>query len=760
MSYIANPHRPYDSPDPSTYSHSQLSPQNTRNILGVASFDTLSAHHSAQSPDHRLPKVGETRCYWTLLSADLHFVYLDPVLSYHLVDQADLLIGQSLFKFVHPDEQASAKNDLGNVLKSKALHGSVTRMRYSRLSRVRRLLGHQGLPHFWPDGEKIAVDSNYMAVDLVINWAADDLVLCFIHAAVDLTPYDNDEHAKTGWTNWCGTNSMTQEQAQILYSRLLNNLPHSGNMSRVFQVMMNQPDRALLLSWPPDRDQAPSARDFAKLCGDVQIRSEAVIANDAKTTCTRRYKATSSIQTSDGFRDVESVYIPHGCIIFACHSVSSDTRSASENTAVQQAEYDAPYMTQGPQYYPQTTSYSLPSMQHSTTTYSTYLSQSTPQNTHPTASQVTSQYSSQQGWSSVIDPSPPSLSYSHWSSTTPQTGSPAYHSSSQQPRQPSYPIHQSPHWNPTTFTDADSPLPPSYRSLSPGYSYSPPENNPASSGITETVPPPRGSRRSTPPGSVREHSAASGRASGNPPTGISRCSSCKVTTSPEWRKGPSGKKDLCNACGLRFARSRAKKEGITTQRRRKDKVMALAKRESPSGASVPPIPVPYSNLRRGSYDDTFLSSSAGSTSGNEAYCQQQQLHGPSNFDNLTPSPSPPAGSISYSHYNPSSQSTRQADSRGHYAVQQGSLYPSPLSHPFHPQGQNHAPSSLPSLPLVLNRASPILSSTSSDSALSSAVPASFERERHRDSAVALPHVAMSDPRRVPTTTNKTTFVTQ
>ena len=64
---------------------------------------------------------------WTLLSSDLHFVYLDPVLSYHLVDQADLLIGRPLLDFVHPDEQTSAKNDLGNVLTTKALHGSVTR---------------------------------------------------------------------------------------------------------------------------------------------------------------------------------------------------------------------------------------------------------------------------------------------------------------------------------------------------------------------------------------------------------------------------------------------------------------------------------------------------------------------------------------------------------------------------------------------------------------------------------------------------------
>jgi hypothetical protein len=62
MSYLSNPHRPYDPPDPPSYSHSQLSPQNARNVLNMSSFDSLSAQHSAQSPDQRLPKVGETRC--------------------------------------------------------------------------------------------------------------------------------------------------------------------------------------------------------------------------------------------------------------------------------------------------------------------------------------------------------------------------------------------------------------------------------------------------------------------------------------------------------------------------------------------------------------------------------------------------------------------------------------------------------------------------------------------------------------------------
>ncbi|CDH58586.1 predicted protein [Lichtheimia corymbifera JMRC:FSU:9682] len=38
------------------------------------------------------------------------------------------------------------------------------------------------------------------------------------------------------------------------------------------------------------------------------------------------------------------------------------------------------------------------------------------------------------------------------------------------------------------------------------------------------------------------------------PADMRVCSKCRTTTSPEWRKGPSGNKTLCNACGLRFAR--------------------------------------------------------------------------------------------------------------------------------------------------------------------------------------------------------------
>ena len=54
-------------------------------------------------------------------------MYLDPVFASHLQEQAELLVGKSLLSFVHPDEQASAKLDLGGVLETRTLHGSVTR---------------------------------------------------------------------------------------------------------------------------------------------------------------------------------------------------------------------------------------------------------------------------------------------------------------------------------------------------------------------------------------------------------------------------------------------------------------------------------------------------------------------------------------------------------------------------------------------------------------------------------------------------------
>ncbi|KAG0044856.1 hypothetical protein BGZ83_009885 [Gryganskiella cystojenkinii] len=57
-----------------------------------------------------------------------------------------------------------------------------------------------------------------------------------------------------------------------------------------------------------------------------------------------------------------------------------------------------------------------------------------------------------------------------------------------------------------------------------------------------------------------EHGNNSGAAHGvmRIPQEEKSCESCGTTNSPEWRRGQSGKKDLCNACGLRYSRSVAR----------------------------------------------------------------------------------------------------------------------------------------------------------------------------------------------------------
>ena len=52
---------------------------------------------------------------------------MDPVLTSHLEEQAQLLVGKSLLSFVHPDEQDYAKHELESVLESRTVHDSVTR---------------------------------------------------------------------------------------------------------------------------------------------------------------------------------------------------------------------------------------------------------------------------------------------------------------------------------------------------------------------------------------------------------------------------------------------------------------------------------------------------------------------------------------------------------------------------------------------------------------------------------------------------------
>lgn len=103
--------------------------------------------------------------------------------------------------------------------------------------------------------------------------------------------------------------------------------------------------------------------------------------------------------------------------------------------------------------------------------------------------------------------------------------------------------------------------------------------------------------------------------------------------------------------------------------------------------------------------------------------------------------------------------------RQQYSSSTPSYYPSPLSntgvqHGSHGNGgHGHTLSRIESLPQLVNRMSPLLSSASSSSP-GSGHAASYERERDRDrDSITLPPTPLSaDPRHGPA--SKMTFVTQ
>lgn len=95
------------------------------------------------------------------------------------------------------------------------------------------------------------------------------------------------------------------------------------------------------------------------------------------------------------------------------------------------------------------------------------------------------------------------------------------------------------------YVEANPPTANGNRGPSSPYLYSPATTTSENtSPTTDVVPPPR---RRVSPGSHKDENGPSARSQNNRPVGLLKCSSCKTTSSPEWRKGPSGKKELCNA---------------------------------------------------------------------------------------------------------------------------------------------------------------------------------------------------------------------
>ncbi|CAE6425817.1 unnamed protein product [Rhizoctonia solani] len=736
----------------------------------------LEESQRAAMEQHPVPAFGRTRCYWNLLDSELRYLYLDPTCFVHMGEQAKKVIGTCLLDYVHPDEQKSARADLQDVMDSRTLHGSVTRVRYARLSRIREILGCN-TPDTFPDAELVTVDDHYIACDVVINWVSDNVVLCFLHAIVDKGKADNDELNKTHWTNWCGTSAMTTDHAAALYDRLHKLVPSSHtHPDRIFQILINQPARPILFSWPPE---GYTAGEFGKLMQQMQIGGPGASNHSksdggAKTSCTRRYMANQQIVDGGVLKEVESIFIPHGAVIFACHKVVSlrspypsvqqghvgapdmyhsyQPPQPHQHTLVQghytsdarrsanAGDYSAPGVPGSPEYVhsrtttsgyqrgpaaysasqygvrgvdyvhgpnymqPYDPSYPAPTNQQRSDVYP-HLQHPTEhrnsqdrgegwgyaqsQSQHPPATQTPAQPSWPAPGSSPRPASPRSQepsSYQGQSWMMPQgwTQGPMEQTPAPQHQpQQGYPYSASQPFGPSSIPgQPQQPLspPPPYAPNTPISQPPPPLDTPASvkrepspQDEDATIPrvhaAPKRKRDSVPKREMNDtpdltqgdggrsqlspptkdvnsrerggKSATAPRAGGAPPSGILRCSSCKSETSPEWRKGPSGKKDLCNACGLRYARSKQKKDGNAQPKRRREKEVAL---------TPAPVPIPSgmpSSLPQSSHGPLSTSASTSSSSAPPSWPNAPRDHREQkrvlneSFTAVSHSPSPP-----------------------------------------------------------------------------------------------------------------------
>ncbi|WWC90603.1 uncharacterized protein L201_005539 [Kwoniella dendrophila CBS 6074] len=591
---------------------------------------SISSTSSSSSPSvlgPNVPRVGSIRCYWALLTPhytplppnpdgtpstgsklELRFVHPDPMLGYHLSKQKLSMMGRSVIEFIHPGEREQARRDLTSAIAADDLQGSVTRVRFARLSRIRTILGCPPEENDFPDdAEKFAEDDEYLILDLVLNWVADGLLLAFFHAIKDKDPVANNDPrlSHEEWTNWCGTKVMPEEQIDILHRNITENIRSSPASncppSRVFQLHYTAPSPDptipsssphLIFSWPPPRptgvkvepDGKYNAAEYCELMKGVDMDPSQLNAGpgELRTNCTTRYGAQHSITTEGVYRHVTSVFIPYGNLIFACFQTTSMYElPAARNGNSNYPHLASPtlgndYLTSIPSNTTGSSSGGIPTDSH---TSQTYPPQPTIQTTAAWAHADPHALPPRQGteWESgpstghyipnqnhgQTHSSARDLSYitPSSSSTTPYPHSHAHQQ--QQQQHPHYPhdhhhLQSSIHHNgiplsaPMTSGHLSSgPSPPS---LHNGHGH------PMSNGGG---------------GSNNGSSSNSSRPLVRPPGNVECCVMCGIRESPEWRRNESGIKDLCNACGLRLARQVAKREGRQKPRKKKDSTGAI-----------------------------------------------------------------------------------------------------------------------------------------------------------------------------------------
>ncbi|KAH9917672.1 uncharacterized protein BXZ73DRAFT_105494 [Epithele typhae] len=225
-------------------------------------------------------------CFWSLLSTDFTFLHVDPEYFARVGGHAGGLVSTSLLDYVHPQDRPFAHSELATAVRKETLYGTVIRMRcrdFARLAGV-EIGGPEDTSPTTP-GERYAV------VDLVVNCAAEGVLLCFVHTVEDLWTRGGDR---------CGTSAFGAAVKLDLQSPLALEAERAGpdpdGATRVLQIVEN------------------SRRGrWAELAAG---RSSGAEKGGDYAACTRRHKACgTAVLPSGARREVESVFVPYGAVI-------------------------------------------------------------------------------------------------------------------------------------------------------------------------------------------------------------------------------------------------------------------------------------------------------------------------------------------------------------------------------------------------------------------------------------------------------------
>ncbi|CAG8592169.1 8159_t:CDS:2 [Rhizophagus irregularis] len=309
-------------------------------------------------------------CFWALLSQkDLCFVYLSPWLSKTLGSEDDLLLGTSFFDYFHPQEREMARHDLSEFVKKKTLSCSVTTCQYNTIQTIRKKLQQTPVssskssfkqmpsqyspasstmtsPNFTTTTTNTTSRSNdeYMVMDVGMNVVSQDIVLAFFHSA--------KQNNSNCVSSTCGETEFTKEVnklTSLMRKHLTNKVQtppstpfpesffNNETPNRIFQIL-DRKSRNLIFTWPDSNSiNSYNKYDFSRLIWDSSIIKDTSSNNIKKSNnldvgespnCLKLTSDKHIIETSGICRQAESVIIPYGDIVFACFQILPSATSS------------------------------------------------------------------------------------------------------------------------------------------------------------------------------------------------------------------------------------------------------------------------------------------------------------------------------------------------------------------------------------------------------------------------------------------------